>query len=65
MSTIITDNGSIKILDYNANEARRRTPITSNMRVVKIPTQSSYLEAIQKTIEKMSKEGASSNWVVY
>jgi len=68
MGILIADNGSIKISDYSAKEVRRRPPITSATREVKIPTQSSYLDAIQETVrnlEKMSRAGASANWVVH
>ena len=68
MGILIADNGNIKICDYNANEIRRRPPITSATREVKIPPQSSYLDAIQETVrnfEKMSKTGASADWVVH
>ena len=68
MGILIADNGSIKISDSNADEVKRRPAITSALRVVKIPSHSSYLEAIQETVrnfEKMSKAGASADWVVH
>ena len=68
MGILIADNGNIKICDYKAKEVRRRPPITSETRMVKIPSRSSYLEAIQETVrnlEKMQKAGVSANWVVH
>lgn len=68
MGILIADNGNIKICDLNANEMRRRPAITSNSRVVEIPSKSSYLKVIQGTVRnlgKMSRAGASANWVVH
>ena len=68
MGILIADNGNIKICDLNVNEERRRPAITSNSRVVKILSKSSYLKAIKETVrdfEKMSKSGVSTTWVVH